>query len=148
MRGTSRREDGVQAIREAGAEAAVADPASPGTVLELIGDVAVVVWLLGSAQGRAGGVRRVHGGALEALLERFVDTPVRAVAYEADGGADPGALAAGREAAERARATWRIPIAFLDAPPGVGAADAEWRDWARVTAGLVEAAPGSLEGGP
>ena len=53
MRGTSRREEGLAAIEAAGIEPALADPTAPGTVLDLVGDVAVVVWLLGSAQGSA-----------------------------------------------------------------------------------------------
>ena len=51
VRGTSRREEGLAAIEAAGIEPALADPAEPGTVLELVGDVAMVVWLLGSAEG-------------------------------------------------------------------------------------------------
>jgi len=53
VRGTARREDGLAAIEAAGIEAAIADPAQPGTVLDLVGDVAAVYWLLGSASGPA-----------------------------------------------------------------------------------------------
>ena len=38
-------------IEAAGIEAAIADPVRPGTILDLVGDVAVVHWLLGSASG-------------------------------------------------------------------------------------------------
>ena len=51
MRGTSRREEGLAAIEAAGIEPALADPDRVGTVLELVGDVAVVFHLLGSADG-------------------------------------------------------------------------------------------------
>ena len=51
MRGTSRREEGLAAIEAAGIEAAIADPDRPGTILELVADVALVVWMLGSAEG-------------------------------------------------------------------------------------------------
>ena len=49
VRGTSRREDGLEAIEAAGIEPALADPDRPGTILELVSDVAVLVLLLGSA---------------------------------------------------------------------------------------------------
>ena len=51
VRGTSRRPEGLTAIEAAGIESAPADPDRAGTVLELCGDIAVVVWLLGSARG-------------------------------------------------------------------------------------------------
>ena len=51
VRGTSRGEAGAEAIGAAGIEAAEADPDRLGTVLDLIGDVTVVVWLMGSASG-------------------------------------------------------------------------------------------------
>ncbi len=51
VRGTSRGEEGLAAIEAAGIEAALADPDRPGTLLELVGDVTVVHWLLGSAGG-------------------------------------------------------------------------------------------------
>ncbi len=42
MRGTSRGEHGLAAIEAAGIEPALADPDRVGTVLEVVGDVAVV----------------------------------------------------------------------------------------------------------
>ena len=90
-------------------------------MLELVGDVAVVIWPLGSArfEGPDGeeGVRAIHGERLERLLERLVDTPVRGFVYEAAGSVDPNALAAGRRAVENAAATWRIPVAAVEAVP-------------------------------
>lgn len=113
MRGTSRRAAGLEAIESAGVEAAVADPDRPGTVLDLCGDVAAVVWLLGSAAGDPGTVSAVHGPRLERLIEKLVDSPVRGFAYEAAGSADPVLLRTGREIVERAGERWRIPIALL-----------------------------------
>ena len=101
------------AIEAAGLEPAAADPDRPGTVLELCGDVAVVVWLLGSATGERRAVAGVHGPRLERLLEKLVDTPVRGFAYEAEGSVDPAVLAAGAEIVERAGETWRIPVTLL-----------------------------------
>jgi uncharacterized protein YbjT (DUF2867 family) len=115
VRGTSRREEGLAAIEAAGMEATLADPARPGTVLDLVGDVAVVAWLLGSAEGDAEKIAGLHGRALERVLERIVETPVRGFLYEAEGSVDPGLLAQGREAVEAASARWRIPSAMLSA---------------------------------
>ncbi len=130
VRGTSRDEAGLAAIEAAGIEPSEADPDRPGTVLELCGDVAVVVWLLGSAAGDPAAVEAIHGPRLERLLEKLVDSPVRGFAYESVGGVDPAVLASGRRIVERAGETWRIPVALLS----------EARDapgWAARTAGEV-----------
>ena len=93
VRGTSRTEAGLAEIAAAGIEPALADPERPGTVLDLVGDVAVVAWLLGSAAGDEEALAAIHGPRLERLLEHLVDTPVRGFLYEAAGtvaAADPG----------------------------------------------------------
>jgi nucleoside-diphosphate-sugar epimerase len=113
VRGTSRRPAGLAAIERTGLEAAEADPDRPGTVLELCGDVAVVVWLLGSASGDADAVAAVHGPRLERLLEKLVDSPVRGFTYEAAGSVDREVLDEGRRIVERAGERWRIPVAVL-----------------------------------
>ncbi|HET6998487.1 MAG TPA: hypothetical protein VFI03_07845 [Solirubrobacterales bacterium] len=110
VRGTSRNEPGLAAIEAAGIEPALADPDRVGTVLELVGDVAVVFHLLGSAQGDPEAVAAIHGPRLERLMERLVDTPVRGVVYEASGSVDPGLLEAGAETVRAASRTWRIPV--------------------------------------
>jgi uncharacterized protein YbjT (DUF2867 family) len=130
VRGTSRSREGLVAIESAGISAAEADPDRPGTVLDLCGDVAVVIWLLGSAGGDADEVAAIHGPRLERLLEKLVDSPVRGFAYEAVGSADAGVLAAGREIVERAGETWRIPITML-------ASGREESGWAVRSAGTV-----------
>ncbi|MDX6595469.1 MAG: hypothetical protein QOI72_851 [Solirubrobacterales bacterium] len=117
VRGTSRHEDGLAAIEAAGIEPALADPDRVGTVLELVGDVAVVFHLLGSAAGEPDAVAAIHGPRLERLLEKVVDTPVRAVVYEAIGSVDPELLAAGAELVGTASRTWRIPVAVVEAEP-------------------------------
>ena len=95
VRGTSRDEDGLAAIEAVGIDPARADPARPGTVLDLVGDVAVVLWLLGSATGTAGDLAAIHGPRLEGLLERLVETPVRGFVYEGAASVDPELLAGG-----------------------------------------------------
>jgi uncharacterized protein YbjT (DUF2867 family) len=111
VRGTSRRPEGLEAIDAAGLESAPADPDSPGTVLELCGDVAVVVWLLGSAESETTGA--IHGPRLESLLEKLVDSPVRGFAYESVGSVPVETLSVGRRIVERAGKTWRIPVTTL-----------------------------------
>jgi len=103
VRGTTRREAGREAIEAAGFEAAIADPDRPGTILDLVGDVALVIWLLGPVLGE------VHGERLESLLARLVDTPVRAFAYEGTG--------EGAAIVERAGETWRIPVTIIRGEP-------------------------------
>lgn len=114
MRGTSRREERLGPIGAAGIEPALADPARPGTILEVVGDVSVVVWLLGSARGDEEEMAAVHGMSLERVLERLVETPVRRFVYES-GGTVPRrhrerGAAVVREAGER----WRIPVAVTE----------------------------------
>lgn len=100
VRGTSRREEGLAAIEAAGIEPALADPDRPGTILELVGDVAVLVLLLGSVAG--GEAEAIHGPRLERLMEHLVETPVRGVVYEG--------TEAGSEVVQAAGRTWRIPV--------------------------------------
>jgi uncharacterized protein YbjT (DUF2867 family) len=110
VRGTSRREEGLAAIEAAGIEAALADPERPATLLDLVGDVTEVHWLLGSATGDPENLAAIHGSRLERLLERLVETPVRRFVYEAFGSVDSEILAGGVALVERAGRTWRIPV--------------------------------------
>lgn len=118
VRGTSRTEDGLAAIEAAGIEPALADPDRPGTLLELVVDVAVVFYLLGSATGERELLDAIHRPRLERLLEHLVDTPVRGFVYEGAGSVDPELLAAGAELVRSAGRTWRIPVAVVEADPG------------------------------
>ena len=118
VRGTSRHERGLEAIELAGIEAALADPEQPGTLLELVGDVTAVYWLLGSASGAPESIEAIHGSRLERFLERLVETPVRRFVYEAAGAVDPIVLAKGVSAVRKAGETWRIPVEILGDPAG------------------------------
>lgn len=113
VRGTTRRPAALAEIEAAGIEAALADPERPDTLLELVGDVALVCWLLGSASGPAEEVAAIHGPRLEHLLSRLVETPVRRFAYESVGSVDPGILAQGAEIVRSAGERWRIPVELL-----------------------------------
>jgi uncharacterized protein YbjT (DUF2867 family) len=114
VRGTSRDEEGLAAIEAAGIEPARADPERPATILDLVDDVAVVIWLLGSATGPADDLAAIHGPRLESLLERFVETPVRGFIYEGVGSVDPKLLAGGADLCRRAETTWRIPVTITE----------------------------------
>lgn len=107
VRGTSRREEGLAAIEAAGIEPAPADPDRPGSILELVNDVAVLVLLLGSAEGSEEELAAIHGPRLERLMEHLVETPVRGVVYEGTEG--------GAEVVRAAALTWRIPVEILAA---------------------------------
>jgi uncharacterized protein YbjT (DUF2867 family) len=116
VRGTSRDIEGLTAIEAAGIEPVRADPEQPATILELVDDVAIVVWLLGSAIGDPENVAAIHGPRLESLLERFVETPVRGFVYEGAGTVDAAVLGGGAELARNAERTWRIPVAVTETP--------------------------------
>jgi len=115
VRGTTRDPRSVTAIEAAGIEAAIADPDRVGTILELVGDVTVVVWLLGSATGTDDELEAVNRLRLESLLAKLVDTPVRGFVHEAAGTVDPLLLEAGAELVERAGRTWMIPVGIVRA---------------------------------
>jgi uncharacterized protein YbjT (DUF2867 family) len=114
VRGTSRREEGMAAIEAAGIEPALADPDRPGTILELVGDVAVLVLLLGAATGSDEEVAAIHGPRLERLMEHLVETPVRGVVYEG--------TEAGSEVVRAAGRTWRIPVEVVTEEADLAAA--------------------------
>jgi uncharacterized protein YbjT (DUF2867 family) len=116
VRGTSRDAEGLAAIEAAGIEPARADPEQPASVLELVDDVAIVLWLLGSATGPDEELAAIHGPRLEGLLERLVETPVRGFVYEGAGTVDAKLLAGGAELVRNAESTWRIPVAVTETP--------------------------------
>jgi uncharacterized protein YbjT (DUF2867 family) len=125
VRGTSRAEGRLAAIEAAGIEPALADPEQPGTVLELIGDVAVLVLLLGSIGGREEAAAAIHGPRLERLLEKLVDTPVRGIVYEAAGSVDAAVLERGAKLVREAGRTWRMPVELVSPPLDDPVASAE-----------------------
>jgi uncharacterized protein YbjT (DUF2867 family) len=129
VRGTSRRPRGLAAIEAAGIEPALADPDRPDTLLELVGDVAAVVYLLGSATGEPEQALAIHGPRLRRLLEHLVETPVRGFAYESVGRVDAKLLADGARAVREARSSWRMPIALLDDDPPAAVGMPAWEEW-------------------
>lgn len=122
VRGTSRSAEGVAEIEAAGLEGALADPDRPGTLLDLVGDVTVIYWLLATAVDEPEVIAAIHGPRLERLLEKLVDTPVRGFVYEAAGSVQAHRLAEGRAIVEAAGERWRIPYRLVDADPADHAA--------------------------
>lgn len=119
----STRGAALVAIEAAGIEPVTADPDRLGTITELIGDVTVLVWLLGGAGAE------INGPRLESLLEKLIDSPVRGLAFEARGDADERTLEAAAERVEAWGERFRVPVAILGADP----ADHEaWAGAARV----------------
>jgi uncharacterized protein YbjT (DUF2867 family) len=117
VRGTSRHEEGLAPIEAAGIEPALADPGRPDTVLDLVADVTVVAWILGSAEGTSEELAAIHGPRLDRLVEKLVETPVRGFVYEAAGSVDPILLARGNDALQAAADLWQIAIASLLVDP-------------------------------
>jgi nucleoside-diphosphate-sugar epimerase len=103
VRGTSRGEAGRAAIDAAGLEGVVADPGALATLTPKLQGVSVLCWLMGNVGDAA-----LHGERFETLLETLVDTHVRGVVYES-----PAAAAI----ADRARATYAMPVELVSEPP-------------------------------
>ena len=123
VRGTTRDPGRLADIEAAGAEAARADPDRPVTILDAIGDVTVVLWLLGSARGEPEEVAGIHGPRLERVLEKLVDSPVRGFVYEAAGRVERRHREAGAATVRAAAERWRIPVEVVDGDPG------DWEGW-------------------
>jgi uncharacterized protein YbjT (DUF2867 family) len=108
VRGTTRDPARTEAIAAAGAEPYVGDPDRIGTLMDALGGVTILCWLLGNVPDAD-----LHGPRLRMLFEKLVDTPVRGVVYEA---ALPAGEAIARDAAQR----WQMPVEVV----AVGAARA------------------------
>jgi nucleoside-diphosphate-sugar epimerase len=115
LRGTTRDPAHAAEIEAARIEPAVADPDRPDTLLDLVGDVTVVYWLLGSAQAEPEVIAAIHGRRLQRLLEKLVDTPVRGFVYEAAGVVQRRYLELGAGIVRSAARTWRIPVEVVEA---------------------------------
>jgi len=115
----------------------VADPDRVASILDHVGDVALVFWLLGSALGEPEAIAAIHGPRLERLMEKLVDSPVRGFVYEATGRVHRHHLERGakivREAAER----WRIPVEVVTEDPS------DWEAWTEAMLAATERLTGA-----
>lgn len=132
VRGTTRTPGATEDILAAGLEAAVADPGRPGSILDHVGDVTVVLWLVGSARGEPEEVSAIHGPCLERVLEKLVDTAVRGFVYEAAGSVPGELLEAGARIVREAGERWRLPAAVVDEDPR------DWEAWTEAMLAAIE----------
>jgi hypothetical protein len=118
VRGTTRREAGIEPIEAAGAEGVVADPYRLATMLGELDGITVACWLMGSARGERDELEALHGPRLKSFLHTLIDTHVRGCVYEAAGSVAPDLLAGGVEIGRRAGETHPLPFEPVDASPG------------------------------
>ena len=115
----------------------VADPDRVASVLDHVGDVALVFWLLGSAGGEREAVAAIHGPRLERLMEKLVDTPVRGFVYESGGRVQRHHLERGAEIVREAAKRWRIPVEVVGEDP------ADWEAWTEAMLSAAERLTGA-----
>ena len=134
VRGSTRRPDRLPELAAAGVEPVLGDPDRVGTLMDAIAEVTVVCWLMGTASGSADDVAALHGSRLRMLVEKLVETPVRALVYEAAGPLDPAVYACGRRVTAEAAATWPLAVEVIESD---SSAAADWLIEARATLGRV-----------
>jgi NAD(P)-dependent dehydrogenase (short-subunit alcohol dehydrogenase family) len=110
VRGTTRRTERAAELEAAGIEPWVGDPDRVGSLVYAQDNVTVLCWLLGRVASPA-----LHGPRLRMMLEKTVDTMVRAVAYEPP--ADPAMRTHGLAVLDDAARRWEIPVAVIDGDP-------------------------------
>jgi putative NADH-flavin reductase len=129
VRGTTRDPGATARIEATGAEAVVADPDRLGTLLPALEEVGVVCWLMAAALGAP----QLNAERLQALVEKLVDTPVRAFVYEARGSVEADLLERGAEVTRAVGERYRMPVAVLEHDP------ADHSGWVDAAAAAVEA---------
>lgn len=134
MRGTTRVPQRRAAIEAAGAEPYVGDPDRVGTLFPALAHVGVACVLLGSAVATDEQLAALHSTRLDMLLEKMLDTTVRAVVYEAAGTVDPDVLAVGAERVRYWCERSLIPYVLLTSDP------ADHDGWTEAAAGAVRRA--------
>ncbi|MGH2868962.1 MAG: NAD(P)H-binding protein [Solirubrobacteraceae bacterium] len=117
VRGTTRDPSRCGEIEAAGAQAWVGDPDRVATIAPAFAHVGVALLLLGSAAGSRPHLEALHGTRLDMLLERMLDTTVRAVVYESAGSVPEDVLASGSERVRYACRRSLIPYVLLDVDP-------------------------------
>ena len=116
----------------AGIEAAAFDPERAGSILDHVGDVTLVFWLLGTASAEPEVLGAIHGSRLERVLEKLVDTPVRGFVYEAGGNVQREYLERGAGIVREAATRWRMPVEIVAEDP------ADWEAWTGAMVGAAE----------
>jgi uncharacterized protein YbjT (DUF2867 family) len=134
VRATTRDPARRAEIETAGAEAYVGDPDRVATLGPALAHVGVACLLLGSAVGSEEQLTALHSTRLDMLLERMLDTTIRAVVYEAVGTVPGEILAAGTQRVRHACGRSHIPYVLLTADPS------EPVGWARAATDAVQRA--------
>ena len=117
VRATTRSVQRLARLRAAGLEAWHGDPDRVATLTGALADVAIVYLLLGGARGSPQALEALHTTRLQMLLERMLDSAVRAIVYEAAGEVDGELLARGGAIVRGVCEGSRIPHELLDADP-------------------------------
>ena len=117
VRGTTRKQERVAELEEAGIEPWIGDPDKIATVHYSMENATILCWFLASAEGTPESVDSLHGTRLEMMLERTIDSPVRGVLYEATGSVGGEALCRGAGAVERLCDRNEIPWGLLKSDP-------------------------------
>jgi Trk K+ transport system NAD-binding subunit len=117
VRGTSRTDQGVARIQEAGVEGVLADPDRLATLTPHLDAVSVLCWLMGSAEGTPEKLQALHGPRLETIVWKLVDTHVRGIVYEAAGTVDRSLLSQGATTVRNARASFEMPTEVVGDDP-------------------------------
>ena len=117
VRATTRDPARRRELEAAGAEAFVGDPDRVATLAPALDHVGVACLLLGSATGPRERLEALYSTRLDMLLERMLDTTVRAVVYESRGSVEAELLRGGAERVRRACERSLIPLVLLDADP-------------------------------
>jgi uncharacterized protein YbjT (DUF2867 family) len=132
VRGTTRSPAGCEAIEEAGAEPALADPDRLATLLPHLEGASVMCWLMGTARGESDAVAALHGPRLESIAAKIVDSHVRGLVYEAAGTVPAEVLAEGAHAVRRVGEANRVPVEVVESDPG------DLEAWKRAMVAAVE----------
>jgi uncharacterized protein YbjT (DUF2867 family) len=132
VRGTTRNEARREAIEATGAECITGDPDRVATLARALDHVGVSCVLLGSATGTAEQLAALHSTRLDMLMEKTLDTTVRAVVYEAWGTVDPAVLAVGAGRVRHWCERSLIPYVMLEHDPN------DHAGWTAAAADAVE----------
>jgi uncharacterized protein YbjT (DUF2867 family) len=132
IRGTTRNAARCSELEAAGIEPHLGDPDRVATLAAALEHVTIACILLGSATGSEAELAALHGGRLQMLLSRMLDTTIRGIAYEAAGSIDPAVL---RDGARIVRETCEgslIPYVLLREGPS------EHARWLSTTTSAVD----------
>ncbi len=101
-----------------GGEAVAFDALRLGTLLPLLAETSCLCWCFGMPARPAGEQRELHTTRLQSVLERIVDSPVRAFVYEAPAAEGAAELPPSGELVRSSCERLRIRHAIVGTEPG------------------------------